>query len=137
MSAYLEQLAEWKRDSAVIDSLSRLINIDSLIQLRRATLRAGTERPFRHAGLCESHRMAWRHGLRPTMLADNRVDSAFTPEELRRFDQIRAATAGGLYEVGDSVCGPMGAPAPKEVGGVSLNVDRIRPLHPDSTMPPR
>lgn len=121
----------------VIDSLSRLISIDSLIQLRRATLRDGTERPYRQLGLCEYHRLSWRHGLRPAALALDRVDSAFTPEELRRFDQIRAATGAGLYEVGDSVCGPMGTAAPEEVAGVNLSDGPIRPLHPDSTMPPR
>jgi hypothetical protein len=134
---YQERLIEWRRDSTVIDSLARLVDIDSLVQLRRAAIRAGTERPYLQAMLCEQHRLNRRHGFRPTELAVERVDSAFTSSELQRFNAISASTGSGLYEVGDVVCGATGPIAPKQVSGVSLSQSRLRPMHPDSTMPPR
>lgn len=134
--AYLAKLEEWRRDSAVIDSLARLIDIDSALALRRAVLLAGTEMPYRQAIVCEFDRRAFQHGLRPAEFANKRLDSALTPEERTRYQRI-SSTGAGLYEVSDSVCGPMGVRAPKEVHGVSLFQISFPPLHPDSTSPPR
>lgn len=137
MIAYAAKMEEWKRDSAVIDSLARLVNIDSLVQLRRAVLAVGTERPYRQASMCEFHRLSWRHGRRPAAWARRWVDSAFTSVERRRFDEISSATGAGLYEVSNTACGPMGQQAPEAIAGVSLSQSARKPRHPDSTMPPR
>ena len=134
---YEDALVDWRRDSSVIDSLARLVKVDSLIRLRRSTLQAGSERPYRQAALCEQYRLTRRHGSRPTELAVKRLDTAFTATELQRFDDIRAASGPILIEVGDAVCAVTGPIAPREVAGVSLNQSNLRPLHPDSTLPPR
>src|SRR5688572_26568977 len=81
MQAYVAELGKWKRDSAIIDSLSRLIPSDSLLRLRRAALSAGTDRPYRQAMLCEYMRWTSRHGSRPAEMAFDRLDSALTPAE--------------------------------------------------------
>ena len=135
MRLYLAQLAEWQRDSAVIDSLSRLIDTDSLLRLRRAVLRTGTDGPYRQAMMCEYHRWTWQHGHRPAEKASERLYAAFTPQEMDRYRRI-TSTGAGVSEVNESLCGPAGKAAPKEVDGVSLFELRVRPLHPDSTRPP-
>lgn len=135
MRLYLAQLADWKRDSSIIDSLSRLIDTDSLLRLRRAVLRAGTDLPYRQAMMCEYSRWTWQHGHRPAEKASERIYAAFTPQEMDRYRRI-TSTGAGVSEVNESLCGPAGKAAPKEVDGVSLFELRVRPLHPDSTRPP-
>lgn len=132
VQAYRAKLEQWRRDSMVIDSLSRLVNIDSLVRLRRLALQAGSERAFRQEMLCEFYRLSRRHGYRPAQRAAERVDAAFSAEELTRYDQIKARTGSGLYRVSDTACGPIGEMAPQDIDGVSLTEPRIRPRHPDS-----
>ena len=138
VQAYLAKLQEWRRDSAVIDSLSRLVDTDSLLQIQRAELRADrVDRISMQAMMCETFRLHRRHGTRPLDVAMARLDSAFTPEERRRYRRISLSAPAGFYRADSAVCGPPpGGQAPDSVHGISLTESKLRPWHPDSLPSP-
>ena len=133
VQAYLQRLRHWRYDSALIDSLSRLVPTDSLLALRRAELRAGTRtHVLSQAKLCETLRLSHRYGIRPTEAAIARLDSAFAPDERKRYERISLSGPSGMYRSDTVTCGPRGPQAPDSLFGVSLSQSLLRPWHPDS-----
>lgn len=130
--AYLAQLEEWRRDSAVIDSLSRLVNTDSMLAIKRAVLKTGNEDPYAQAMACQIYRLSSQHGFRPAELALERLDTAFTSAEVSRYKTIQLAASASVTYMNEAVCGPTGPRAPSRVHGVSLTEPRLHPIHPDS-----
>lgn len=137
VQAYRMALKSWLRDSVVIDSLSRFVDTDSLLQLRRAELRAGTSsHAIRQAMSCEHFRLDWRHGFRPHEVAVARLDAAMTPDERRRYRRIDLSGPAGFYDADSTLCGVTGPRAPEKVQGISLTASPLRPFHPDSPPSP-
>jgi hypothetical protein len=116
MKSYVAELERFKRDSVVIDSLSRLVDTDSLEKLTAAALSANDERPYRQEITCEYLRQSWRHGSLPAQAARARLRTSMSEADRRRLDRI-SGTGSGVYELSERACGPLGPRAPSEVGG--------------------
>ena len=130
---YRAAVANWKRDSAVVDSLAKLVNIDSLVNLTRHVIRARTFNPYAQAIACQFFRLSWRHGSRPSLLAIGRAkERHFTQDERAVYDRLSVAGNGRMTELSEQACGPLGPPAPDSVAGVDLNAALPKPSHPDS-----
>jgi hypothetical protein len=116
-----EWLLRVQRDSSVIDSLSRLVNTDSLYRLNEAMRTARDPRPLVHEAACERARLQNRHGLRPTTLAVRRMaDTLWRPDKRRIEREIESRMPqADMITVSAKLCG-YGDPAPDSVAGVSL-----------------
>src|SRR3954464_354859 len=70
---YSVNLVRWMRDSALMDSISRTINTDSLYRLFHAALRPQPMVPIVRAITCERNRLGARHGSIPARAAISRM----------------------------------------------------------------
>lgn len=115
--------ARLEREHFVLDSLSRLVNTDSLYHLREAIrIRHDTAAVFQ-ATLCEVAQLQWRYGSIPAERAIKRMqDSVWrgvTREARRQLESYPGRPIGGAIT---TEC-ERGARAPERVDGVSLFLD--------------
>ena len=125
-------IAQWRKDSTVIDSLSRRINTDQLYHLGRALLTAQDPQSLMQSIVCEHFRLSWLHGIRPAEMALKRMSDTLygyaDGETLRRLSQVKGYPV--MLAADEKVCGIPGREAPTEVKGIVLNGSKRRPVEP-------
>jgi hypothetical protein len=130
-SLYRVRLAKWLRDSIVLDSMTRLVQTDSLYRLyRHAVEPTGVSAALVQAVFCEEHRLEIRYGWVPSDRAVHAMlDTVFQDRGVRDGFAYFAgrAPAEGHVEGGRSVCGPYPPAAPLTIGETRL----------DTKLPPR
>ena len=126
---YEQRLTTWLRDSAVVDSVARTINTDSLFRLTRALLHTTDAVAAQQKIECEKARIASQFGTVPAMRAINRMgDTSWSAAERVRVNALFAE--GGMVFVNRKVCGPFGPSAPEKIGSTPLNTAYDRPIRP-------
>ena len=130
-TAYQTELARWRADSAVRDSVSRLVNTDSLYRLYRSMLSVKDPHSILQERACERLRLAYRFGVIPVDLAvarmEDTVGKGIALSDLRRLAKVKER----IVEVNLSreICGIQGHPG-WTVNGVDLNSITHRPIPP-------
>jgi hypothetical protein len=114
--------AYMRRDSQVIDSLSRLASTDSLYRLNRRLLTTPRPDSLVQAILCERARIFDKHGSRPSEIAIQRmIDTAWNGVERSRIEDVERQLASGIaFEVSERTCGQLPILAPDSINGISL-----------------
>ena len=139
VAAYKAALSQFERDSAnwaVMDSISRTINTDSLYHLYHVLLHSANPVPIMHLRDCEEFRLVWRYGAKPTIAAKRRMaDTLFTPSERKlaiERDAKLDITAEDLaiLRTGPKACGPMGPMQGNIVDGAHIETTETRPVRP-------
>lgn len=126
-SAYTSRLAQWLRDSVVLDSMTRLVNTDSLFRLYRRALEPGrvTVALVQQVS-CEEERLAIGHESIPAQRAIRAVrDTVYRDHGIRdgfRYFASRAP-AEGVIEGGRGRCGPYPPRAPRIIGTTRLDTE--------------
>lgn len=125
------ELAKWLRDSAVVDSLSRFVNTDSLYHTYHRLLTSEDARVVLPAAACQRWRLRKRHGFGPATMAIERMfDTLWTPADSQLLDESFARLKGGAVEESenDDDCDVRGiVPGPDTVNGVSTMLLGSRP----------
>jgi hypothetical protein len=129
-SAYQQELADWLRDSTVLDSMSRLVPTDSLYRLyRRALEPSGVPRELVQRVWCEELRLTLQYGMIPSERAvDRLLDTVYRDQGIRNGFEYFAARAPSQGIVESSQCNPNVLPRPQSVGRTRL--DRVLPPKP-------
>lgn len=139
-SAYKARLAQWLRDSVVLDSMSRLVNTDSLYKLyRRALEPPGVTLALMTEASCEEVRLNIGFGPIPASRAIRAVQDTMYRDRGIRDGMgyfIAHAPAEGEIEGGRSRCGPYPPAAPKVIGTTRLDTELPqRPRAPRTRRP--
>lgn len=137
-SAYTAEEQRYRRAEFVLDSLSKLVDTDSLYRLRRATLAPGDTMSILRAISCETFRLTWRHGSIPAVRAIKRMDdtvwSGLSSDMRRRGEQY----PGRFVSIPTLASCGTGERASTSVEGVSLMFNPRRPVPPKiQNLPPR
>lgn len=120
-AAYDTALAQYLRDSTVIDSLARAVPVDSLRKLFRALARDRESATLESAVLCEMSRLDQLYGLSPSDIAIERVlKETRVPEPRGGSRVLRLAKDCVLPE----------GPRPASFGRTSLRYPISRPFRP-------
>lgn len=120
-------VTRWERADFVLDSLSRLVNTDSLYRLRRAILLPADTSTLLREMHCEVVRLRWRYGSAPAARAVKRMEDTLW-RGASIFDSARVdAYPRPPVDIAAGSCN-RGEKAPREVHGVSLGYDPIRPV---------
>jgi hypothetical protein len=139
-ATYAATLNKWLRDSAVIDSLSRLVNTDSLYRLYRRMLVPTTDSgAVLNAIACEGERLGVRHGSLPSRDAiDRMLDTLWQGLDPKRIEVLEAYPGRPIIVSTATGCPITGPEAPREVAGTSLDTRRTdRPIElPRRRRPP-
>jgi hypothetical protein len=126
-SAFRSNLRRWLRDSIVLDSVTQVVNTDTLYQLYRQALeRKGVTLALMSAVACEELRLAVRYGSVPSNRAINRLlDTVYrdigVTDGLGYF--ASHAPSEGEIETGPSECKPFPSTATKKIGNTRLDMD--------------
>lgn len=135
-SAYNARLTSWLRDSVVLDSMTRLVNTDSLYKLyRRALEPPGVTLALMTEVQCEEVRLEIRFGSIPGSRAIRAVEDTMYRDHGIRDGMgyfIAHAPREGVIETGRSRCGPYPPAAPRAIGTTRLDTDL-----PQRPRPPR
>jgi hypothetical protein len=136
-SAYYEsRLARWLRDSAVIDSIARTVDDDSLRSLYRQLVATETPAPILQAILCEQTRLADLHGYNALGVVGRRVRRAeLGPDPAAAMRRVEDKLPTMLFHVTGGPCGEPGPRGPDSVGSTSLRQERPRPSPPQRPRP--
>ena len=129
-SAYQAKLRNWRRDSAVLDSVTREVNTAKLYALYRQALgkEGVTLRLMTELG-CEEVRLGIQYGEVPWQRASNAVrDTVYRDIGVSDgLDYIaRHAPDEGVVETGQN-CRPLPPRAPKTIGETRLDAEFPRP----------
>ena len=131
-TAYERAMTKWISDSLVIDSVSRLINTDSLYRLNRNKVFAADPYPFLQPIACERFRLVRRFGALPLEHAMARMNDTLwkgIPDfTIKRYEATKSHPVSTV--VGDDACGVRGPVGPFVVTGVSMNASEGRPKPP-------
>jgi hypothetical protein len=133
LASYDKALTAWRRDSAVIDSVSRAIDTDTLYRLHRAVLDAPDPAAAMQEAACEEWRLSRRYQPLPAAAAHKRMtDTLWRPEDAEALRRLEARRPGlGHVQVGHWVCGYPGEErVPPEVRGASMRSAPPRPTPP-------
>ena len=106
-SVYQQQLADWLRDSVVIDSMARLVRTDSLYRLyRRALDPSGATIELVQQVWCEELRLSLKYGTIPSDEAiDRLLDTVYQDRGISNGFEYFAARAPSHGVVESSACG--------------------------------
>jgi hypothetical protein len=130
-SLYQARLAAWLRDSAVIDSITRTVDTDSLYRLHRSALAADNPEPIYQQIGCEGDRLYLRYGGNAARIAIKRMrDAVYKPGEA---DDVRRMEARlpRVVELSTEHCEPYTGPrAGTRLGETPLNTITPRPSPP-------
>jgi len=135
-SAYLAQLAKWKRDSFVLDSLTQLARTDSLYRLYRRSLEAaGTTPALLEEVNCEYARLRRVVGAIPARRAFERMrDTVFADRGIRDSKdadrKFFGRTPDGAFVTDTRSCGVLGPPFPRILNGTATTVEPTKPIPP-------
>lgn len=133
-SMYETQLSHWRHDSLVIDSLARLVPMDSMYRLYRTMLTAPSPIDYVPSVICLTGELVWRHGTRPYSAARKRMnDTLWKKGEAAAVRVMEDRTS--RYEtisIDTEKCGSRRRSdhAPDSVDGVSLEIEMPRPVSP-------
>jgi hypothetical protein len=134
-SRYEVQLAKWIRDSTVVDSISRIINTDSLYRIMHATLKSAKPSTLLQAANCETDRLSRKYGQLPFDAAYARLkDTVWRGIPKAEVDALDSRLAnmsvGEMFEsrFRPSLCG--GGPLLNSLGGTALDASAGRPAPP-------
>jgi hypothetical protein len=133
LASYNKALAAWRRDSAVVDSVSRTIDTDTLFHLHRAVLGASDPAVAMQAVACEEWRLARLYQPLPAAAARKRMsDTLWRPEDAHALRRLKARHPGlGQVQFGHLACGYPGEErVPADVHGVSMRTAPPRPTPP-------
>jgi hypothetical protein len=135
-SVYRAHLAKWQRDSAVLDSLTRLVRTDSLYALYRAALGPARASPkLIEAIACEWVRLSRLYGQIPSRRAEMRVlDTVYSDRGIRGsknadrfFSGLAPDTA---FSTDSQSCGKLPPLFPRVVDGTPTDVEPRKPRKP-------
>lgn len=130
-ATYETQLARWHHDSLVIDSLGRLVPMDSMYLLYRAMLTAPRPTDYLPTGICLAAHLVGRYGSRPYHAAHKRMnDTLWKKGEEAAVRAMEERTSS--YEaitIDNDKCGLI-YQGPDSVSGVSLEIEPSRPVPP-------
>lgn len=119
-TAYESELRVYLRDSTVLDSLSRLVPLDSLDRLYSAIERSPQSMPLKEAAVCEVLRLGRLHGAMPLRLAMARLRE-------RRGPVAAISRPGGeVLTAGRNCVLPEAGVA--DAGSTSLHYSPVRPM---------
>jgi hypothetical protein len=140
-SAYKARLAQWLRDSVLLDSMTRLVNTDSLYRLyRRALEPPGVTLALMTDVSCEEVRLKIRFGSVPAGRAIHVVQDTMYRDRGIRDGMgyfIAHAPAEGVIELSPSRCGPYPRAGPKVIGTTRLDTELAqRPRAPRTRRSP-
>jgi len=131
-TAYERAITKWNSDSLVIDSVSRLIDTDSLYRLNRNKVFAADPYPFLQPIACERFRLVRRFGALPLEQAMARMNDTLwkgIPDStIRRYEATKSRPVSTV--IGEEACGARGPVGPFVVKGVSMNASEGRPQPP-------
>jgi hypothetical protein len=131
---YETQLGRWRHDSLVIDSLARLVPMDSMYRLYRTMLTAPSPIDYVPSVLCLTDDLVWRYGTRPYSTARKRMNDTLWKkgeEAPARAMEDRVPNSGAIT-IDTKNCSVLRRSdhAPDSVVGVSLEVQPPRPVPP-------
>jgi hypothetical protein len=131
---YETQLSRWRHDSAVIDSLARLVPMDSMYRLFRTMLTAPTPIDYVPSVICLTGDLVWRYGTRPYSMARKRMNDTLwkNGEEAAAQAMEDRVPKSGEITIDTEKCGVLRRSdhAPDSVDGVSLEIQPPRPVRP-------
>jgi hypothetical protein len=132
-SAYDEAVAIWLRDSAVVDSVARTINTDSLFRMYRRMLNDTNPAAKMQEIACEEWRLRRRYQTLPSTAAQRRMmDTLWWPPEadaVRRMNE-RLANIGPIT-TGPYACGgDVERLVSEVVSGAPMSMSTARPVPP-------
>lgn len=126
-SAYNARLASWLRDSIVLDSMTRLVNTDSLYKLyRRALDPPGVTLALMTDVSCEEVRLKIGFGSVPARRAIQAVhDTMYRDRGIRDGMGyfVAHAPSEGTIELGSARCRPYPPAAPRAIGTTRLDTE--------------
>lgn len=122
-SGYQRSLAEWLRDSVVLDSMTRLVKTDSLYRLyRRAAEPSGVSLAVVQEAWCEGIRLSATFGVVPAERAEKRLlDTVYRDLGVRDGFRYFAAKAPASGLIESNHCRFPRAKILDSVGRTSLN----------------
>ena len=133
-ATYQTELSRWRHDSLVIDSLGRLVPMDSLYRLRRTMLTSPNPVDYVPLIICARSELRWRYGSRPYEVAQKRMDDTLWKkgEDAALRAMWDRVPRSGAVSIDMEKCGSRRSSehAPDSVSGVSLEVEPLRPLPP-------
>lgn len=104
--SYPGTVAEWQRDSALVDSLSRLVRTDTLYHAYHASLDAKDLQAAHQQLTCMREELHLRHGLYPAQLAIERMeDTVWTRADLSRVRAHNARLPAAMVLSLNEACG--------------------------------
>jgi hypothetical protein len=133
LASYEKALGAWRRDSAVVDSVSRTVDTDSLYRLYRALLTADDPAVAYEEIACEAWRIERRYHERPANAAVRRMlDTVWRSGDADALRELNGRfPAPKQVRIEHSVCGYPGEPVgPPEVNGTSMTFEKPRPAPP-------
>jgi len=137
-SAYDDALAIWLRDSAVVDSVARTINTDSLFRMYRRMLRDTNPAPIMQEIACEEWRLRRRYKALPSQAALRRMmDTLWWPPEADAVRRMNERLDGiGPVTTGPWACGgDVERLVPEVVSGAPMSMSTARPVPPRPQRP--
>jgi hypothetical protein len=132
-AAYEGALAMWLRDSAVVDSVARTINTDSLYRLYRLMLHHPNPGAVMPEIACEEWRIRRRYRALPAIEAERRMkDTLWLPDEADAVRQMNERLAGvGEVTTGPWACGgDVDRLVSDVVSGAPMSISTMRPVPP-------
>lgn len=130
-------LVKWLRDSVVRDSVSRMINTDSLYRLHLVEAHAANPIPIVGKALCEQARLSFVYGSLPAEAAVKRMEDTLTRVVDKKDRERIDARLGHLsvdeqmsLGIGRAKCGDWGPVGPTSINGTELDEATGRPLRP-------
>jgi hypothetical protein len=118
----------------VIDSLGRLVPMDSLYRLRRTMLMAANPVDYVPLIMCVRSDLRWRYGSRPYEAAQKRMDDTLWKkgEDAALRAMWERVPSSGAISIDTEMCGwrRRSHQAPDSVDGVSLLFEPSRPVPP-------
>jgi hypothetical protein len=136
--AYEAALAIWLRDSAVVDSVSRTVDTDSLYRLYRRLLTDPNPAPLVQEIACEEWRLRRRYKPLPFEAAERRMlDTVWLPHETDAVRQVNARLSGIDEPTADRwTCGgEVERVVPEVVSGAPMSMGTVRPVPPRRQRP--
>jgi len=131
---YETQLSHWRHDSLVIDSLARLVPMDSMYRLHRTMLTARSPIDYVPSVICLTGDIVWRYGSRPYSAARKRMNDTLWKkgEEAAANAMEERVPKSGEITIDNDKCGVLRRSdhAPDSVDGVSLEIEPLRPVPP-------
>lgn len=133
-ATYEAELSRWRHDSLVIDSLGRLVPMDSMYRLYRTMLTAPTPIDYVPTVMCLTGDLVWRYGSRPYSAARKRMNDTLWKkgEEAAARAMEDRTSRYATITIDNEKCGLLHRSdhAPDSVSGVSLEIEPLRPVPP-------